>query len=320
MPELKHQFVTTNGIRMHYVEQGSGPLVVLCHGWPESWYSYRHQVPALAAAGFRVVAPDQRGYGQTDKPDPIESYNILNLTGDIVGLVNRLGVDSAVIVGHDWGSPVAWHCALLRPDIFRAVALLSVPYVPRGSGRPTQVMKAMAGDNHHYTVYFQEPGRAERELEEDPRRSLAMILYSLSGDAPAAERWKHIFPKTKRFIESVTMPTRLPPWLSEADLDFFAGEFKRAGFRGGLNWYRNFDRNAELTPFLDGAKLRQPSIFAAGEHDVVRDMIPGGFEHIGMFMPNLKKKEIVVGAGHWIQQERPKRINELLIEFLQNLG
>jgi pimeloyl-ACP methyl ester carboxylesterase len=320
MPELKHQFVTTNGIRMHYVEQGSGPLVLLCHGWPESWYSYRHQIPALAAAGYRVVAPDQRGYGQTDKPEAIESYNILNLTGDIVGLVNSLGAESAVIVGHDWGAPVAWHCALLRPDIFRAIALLSVPYASLGRGRPTDFMKAAAGNDNHYTIYFQQPGRAERELEEDPRRSLAMILYSLSGDATPAERWKHIFPKSKRFIDSVTMPKELPSWLTEADLDFFAGEFKRAGFRGGLNWYRNFDRNSELTPFLDGAKLRQTSIFAAGEHDVVGDMIPGRYEHVGMFMTNLKKKVIIPGAGHWIQQERPKEINELLIEFLQNLG
>jgi pimeloyl-ACP methyl ester carboxylesterase len=318
MSELKHQFATTNGIRMHYVEQGSGPLVVLCHGWPESWYSYRHQIPALAAAGFRVVAPDQRGYGQTDKPQPIESYNILNLVGDIVGLVNGLGVDSATIVGHDWGAPVAWHSALLRPDIFHSIALLSVPYFPRGPMRPTDGMKAMAGENHFYQLYFQEPGRVERELDENPRRAMAMMLYSASGDPSPAEEWKFIFPKTMRFIDSGIVPAKLPAWLTEADLDFFEGEFKRAGFRGGVNWYRNFDRNWELTPFLDGAKLRQPALFAAGEKDVVGKMIPGGYQHAAMFMPNLKKKAIIPGAGHWIQQERPKEINELLIEFLKN--
>ena len=316
MAELKHKFVDTNGIRMHYVEQGSGPLVVLCHGWPESWYSWRHQIPALADAGFRVVAPDQRGYGQTD---PIESYNILNLVGDIVGLVNSLGVDSAVIAGHDWGAPVAWNSALLRPDIFRAIALLSVPYFPRGPMRPSVGMKALAGDNHFYQLYFQEPGKVEKELDADPRRSMAMMLYSASGDPPPAEQWKFIFPKTMKFIETGTVPKKLPPWLTEADLDFFAGEFKRSGFRGGVNWYRNFDRNWEMTAFLDGAKLRQPSVFAAGDQDAVGKMVQGAYDVAGAFMPNLKKKVIIPGAGHWIQQERPKEINEVLIEFLKSL-
>src|SRR5216684_738335 len=319
MAELQHKFITTNGIKMHYVEQGSGPLVVLCHGWPESWYSYRHQIPALAAAGFRVIAPDQRGYGQTDKPEPIESYNILNLTGDIVGLVNGIGADSAVIVGHDWGAPVAWNSAILRPDIFRAIALLSVPYLPRGSGHPSDAMKAVAGDQNFYQLYFQEPGKVEKELDADPRRSMAMMLYSASGDPPPSERWKFRFPKSMRFSETGVVPKQLPSWLTEADLDFFANEFKQAGFRGGINWYRNFDRNWELTPFLDGAKLRQPAVFAAGEDDVVGQMYPGVYEMAGASTPNLKKKVIIAGAGHWIQQERPKEVNEILIEFLKGL-
>ncbi len=317
MPELQHKYVNSNGIRMHYVEQGEGPLVILCHGWPESWYSWRHQIPALAAAGFRVVAPDQRGYGHTDAPEPIESYNIFNLVGDIVGLVNSLGVESAVIVGHDWGAPVAWNSALLRPDIFRAIALHSVPYFPRTPIRPTDAMKAMAGDQNFYQLYFQEPGKVEKELDADPRRSMAMVLYSASGDVPRTGEFSILFPKEKKFIETGIVPDKLPPWLTEADLDFFAGEFKRAGFRGGVNWYRNFDRNWELTPFLDGAKLRQPAVFAAGELDVVAKMIPGGYAMAGAFTPNLKKKVIIPGAGHWVQQERPKEINEILIEFLQ---
>ena len=319
MAELQHKFVTTNGIRMHYVEQGAGPLVVLCHGWPESWYSYRHQIPALAAAGFRVVAPDQRGFGQTDRPEPIEAYNILNLAGDIVGLVNSLGFDSAAIVGHDWGAPVAWHCALLRPDIFHAIALLSVPYLARGTTHPAQAMQAMAGQDNFYQLYFQEPGKAEKELETDPRRAMAMLLYSLSGDAQPEEQWKFRFPKSMKFIDTGVVPRQLPPWLSEADLDFFAAEFKRAGFRGGLNWYRNAERNWELTPFLDGAKLRQPALFAAGSEDCVGKMYPGVFEMAGTFTPNLKKQVIIPGAGHWTQQERPAEVNQLLIEFLRSL-
>jgi pimeloyl-ACP methyl ester carboxylesterase len=224
-----------------------------------------------------------------------------------------------VIAGHDWGAPVAWNSALLRPDIFRAIALLSVPYFPRGSMRPTDGMKALAGDQHFYQLYFQEPGKVEKELDADPRRSMAMVLFSGSGDAPRDGEFAFLFPKTKKFIETGTMPDKLPAWLTEADLDFFAGEFKRAGFRGGVNWYRNSDRNWELTPFLDGAKLRQPAVFVAGEHDVVGKMIPGGYEIAGAFTPNLKKKVIVPGAGHWIQQERPKETNEVLIEFLKSL-
>jgi pimeloyl-ACP methyl ester carboxylesterase len=319
MAELQHKFVTTNGIRMHYVEQGAGPLVVLCHGWPESWYSYRHQIPALAAAGFRVVAPDQRGYGQTDKPDAIEAYNILNLVGDIIGLVNSVGADTASIVGHDWGAPVAWHCALLRPDIFHAIALLSVPYRPRGATHPAQAMQAIAGEENFYQLYFQEPGRAEAELEADPRRAMAMLLYSLSGDARPEEQWKFRFPKSMKFIDTGVVPKQLPPWLSEADLDFFAGELKGAGFRGGLNWYRNTERNWELTPFLDGAKLRQPALFVAGSEDCVGKMVPGRFQMAGAFTPNLKKQMIIPGAGHWTQQERPAEVNQLLIEFLRSL-
>jgi epoxide hydrolase A/B len=319
MSTLQHRFVDTNGIRMHYVEQGKGPLVVLCHGWPESWYSWRHQIPALAAAGFHVVAPDQRGYGQTGAPEPIESYNILNLVGDIVGLVNSLGAESAVIAGHDWGSPVAWNSALLRPDIFRGIALLSVPYFPRTPMRPSDAMKALAGDQNFYILYFQEPGKVEKELDADPRATMARVLYSASGDAPRDGEFSFLFPKTKKFIETGTMPDKLPAWLTEADLDFFGGEFKRVGFRGGVNWYRNFDRNWELTPFLDGAKLRQPAVFAAGEHDVVGKMNPTAYEMAGAFTPNLKKKVIIPGGGHWIQQERATEINEILIEFLNSL-
>jgi pimeloyl-ACP methyl ester carboxylesterase len=319
MSELQHKFVTSNGIKMHFVEQGEGPVVVMCHGWPESWYSYRHQIRALADAGYRVIAPDQRGYGQTDAPEAIDSYNVLNLVGDIIGMLNSEAITSATVVGHDWGAPVAWNCALLRPDIFHSIALLSVPYFLRGSMRPMDGMRAMAGDQNFYQLYFQEPGKVEKELDADPRRSMAMILYSASGDSPPSEVWKPFFPKSMKFIDTGTVPKQLPAWLTEADLDFFAGEFKRRGFRGGVNWYRNFDRNWELTPFLEGAMLRQPSIFVAGERDVVGKMIPGGYANAGMFMPGLKKSVIIPGAGHWIQQERPAEVNALLLEFLKSL-
>ncbi len=322
MAEPKHRFVETNGIKMHVAEQGEGPTVLMCHGWPESWYSWRHQIAALADAGFHAVAPDQRGYGQTERPEPIEAYNVLQLAGDIVGLVNEMGAEPVVIVGHDWGAPVAWYSALLRPDLFRAVALLSVPYLPRSSVRPSLALGAMAGEKNFYQLYFQEPGKVERELEEDARRTMAMLLYSASGDAPENERWRYLFEKDERFIESGVLPKKLPPWLSEKDLDFFAGEFKRTGFRGGINWYRNIDRNWELTPFLDGAKVLQPAIFITGDADPVLPMTGGtngAYAALDVTMPNLRKKVLIPGAGHWIQQERPGEVNRLLIEFLKNL-
>ena len=321
MSSLNHRSIETNGINMHFVEQGEGPLVIMCHGWPESWYSWRHQLSALAEAGIHAVAPDQRGYGQTDKPEAIEAYNILQLTGDIVGLVRALGEERAIIVGHDWGAPVAWHCALLRPDIFYALGLLSVPYLPRipGNMRATEAMSRMAGEQEFYQLYFQEPGKAEAEFEADVRKSMLAFLYSASGDPPPEQRWRFLFGKHEKLMDTVTVPDTLPNWLTEADLDFFTKEFEQTGFRGGLNWYRNIDRMSELTPFLIGAKIQQPTLFVAGEIDAVVLMYGEQIKTLGQNIPNLKKKVMIPGAGHWIQQERPSEVNEQVIEFLKDL-
>ena len=319
MNTIHHRVLDTNGIRMHIAEQGEGPLVILCHGWPESWYSWRHQLPALAGAGYHVVAPDQRGYGQTDKPEAIEEYHILKLTADIVGLVHALGEKHAVIVGHDWGAPVAWHCALLRPDIFRVLGLLSVPYLQRSwtDPRPTVGMKHLEGDQFHfYQSYFQEPGKAEAEFEADIRKSLLAFLYSASGDPPPAQRWRFLFKKSETLMDSVTVPTVLPSWLTEQDLEFFVQEFTRSGFRGGLNWYRNIDRMWEFSAPLCGAQIQQPTLFVAGEVDAVLTMYPDAVAKLEQAIPNLTKKVILPGAGHWIQQERPTEVNRLLLEFL----
>jgi len=319
--EASERLIDTNGIKMHIAEQGQGPLVIMCHGFPELGYSWRHQLPALAEAGFHAVAPDQRGYGQTDCPEPIEAYNILQLVGDIVGLVHALGKEKAVIVGHDWGSPVAWNCALLRPDIFHALILLSVPYSPRpwGSIRPTEAMKNMAGDFNFYILYFQEPGKVEKEIEENVRESVLKFLYSASGDPPPDKRWNFLFSKDQRFIDTGYLPDTLPAWLTEEDVDVFAEGFKRTGFRGGVNWYRNIDRNWELTPFLSEAKIHQPSLFIAGELDGVITMSRPAFDNLENTVPDLKKKVLIPGAGHWVQQERPQEVNDLLIEFLKGM-
>lgn len=326
MTGVKHRTLETNGIRMHVAEQGAGPLVVLCHGFPESWYSWRHQLPALAEAGFHAVAPDMRGYGQTDRPEAIDQYTLLHLVGDMVGLVDALGAESAVIAGHDWGAPVAWHAALLRPDRFRAVVGLSVPYRPRGPVQPTSAMP-QTDDAVFYQLYFQRPGVAEAELERDVRLSIRRMLYSGSGDVPRAAPTISspdavgMVPRQGGFLSRTVEPTTLPPWLTEADIEFYAGEFERSGFRGGLNWYRNIDRNWELLAPFAGARVTVPALYVAGDRDLVvafrgmDQLIPS----LKRFVPELRKTVMLPGCGHWTQQERPAEVNAAMIEFLRGL-
>jgi len=320
--ETTTRIIDSNGIKMHITEAGQGPLVILCHGFPELGYSWRHQLSALAEAGYHAVAPDQRGYGKTECPESIESYKIFDLVGDMVGLVHALGEDKAVLAGHDWGSPVAWNCALLRPDLFHALILLSVPYAQRTwTGiPPTAGMQKMAGDKHFYMVYFQEPGKVEKELEEDVRKTIVSTLYSLSGDAPPEDRWKFAFDKGQRFMDTAPMPAALPGWITEKDIDVFTEAFQRTGFRGGVNWYRNIDRNWALTPFLSGARISQPSLFIAGEMDGVIAFSRSAFDRLEQTMPNLKEKVLIPGAGHWIQQERPREVSDRMIQFLRDIA
>jgi pimeloyl-ACP methyl ester carboxylesterase len=316
MGTIEHRFVQTNGIRMHVAEHGSGPLVILCHGFPESWYSWRHQLQALADAGYRVVAPDMRGYGQTDAPADVAEYSMLHLVGDIVGLVAEQGASQAVVVGHDWGAPVAWHCALLRPDLFRGVAALSVPYRGRGSVPPTSVMPR---DERmvFYQLYFQHPGVAEAELAADVRFTMRALLYGGSGDAPQPADLLMV-PRDGGFLTRAAPGARLPDWLREEDLDFYAAEFARAGFRGGLNWYRNIDRNWALLAPFSGAKVTVPALFIGGERDPVlaspaaRHVVA----HLAESAPRLHRCVMLPGCGHWTQQERAHEVNAALLDFL----
>lgn len=315
---LKHRFLPTNGIRMHIAEEGTGPLVILCHGWPESWYSWRHQLKALAEAGYHAVAPDQRGYGQTEQPESIDRYTLLHLVGDLVGLVGALGEKSAVLVGHDWGAQVVWTSALLRPDLFRAVVGLSVPVLPRSALAPTQSMKRVYGDRFFYQLYFQKPGVAEAELERDVRATLRRVLYTSSA-AGAPQRSAETAARAKSFLETTIEPKTLPSWLTEADLDFYTGEFQRNGFRGPLNWYRNIDRNWELlAPFAD-VKVKPPALYLGGQQDPVLQF-PGyraAVEHMADLVPNLRPVVLLDNCGHWIQQEKPKETTDALIAFLR---
>lgn len=258
---------------------------------------------------------------QTDHPTAIGDYDILSLNADIVGLVDSLGERQAVVVGHDWGAAVAWHCALLQPDLFRALGLLSVPFLPRtwSDPRPTDARRVIAGDGEFYQLYFQDPGRAEAELDADIRRSLTMFLYAASGDAPPEKRWRYRFAKGEKLLDTGGLPDVLPNWLTEADLDQYTNAFAAGGFRGPLNWYRNLDRMWELTRFLCGARVRQPSRFAAGSRDAMVEMYHAAYLALDKTMPNLRSNTLLDGAGHWVNQERAADVNWLLIEFLRGL-
>jgi len=311
--------VQLDDIRMRFAEQGSGPLVLFCHGWPESWYSWRHQMAAVAAAGFRAVAPDMRGYGGTDAPQDPSKYSLLHLVGDMVGLLKVLGETQAVLVGHDWGAPVAWHAALLRPDLFRAVVGMSVPYAPPSKVDLVSALERQ-GVQDFYIQYFQTPGVAEAEFERDVSASIRRVHFSGSGDAPEQASFGMLAPGTG-FLANTIDPAILPPWMDEDDVAYFAGEFGRSGFRGGLNWYRCLRLNAELLAPWRGAPIRQPSMFIAGARDGVL-RFPASTAQIDRYvstLPGLRGCHIIEGAGHWIQRERADTVSALLLEFLRGV-
>ncbi|WP_213805820.1 alpha/beta hydrolase [Granulicella sp. dw_53] len=319
MAGIVHRTVESNGIRIHIAEQGEGPLVLLCHGFPESWYSWRHQLKALAKAGFRAVAPDMRGYGGTDRPEAVESYTLIHHVGDMVGLVQALGESQAVIVGHDWGAPVAWNAALMRPDLFRGVVGLSVPIRPRSAVRPTTLMPRREGAIW-YSLYFQEYGRADAEFGRDVRESLYTLMGSGFGETLPDDKLVMADP-VRGLLVNFPRPAELPAWLSDEDLNQYTAQFNKTGFTGGLNWYRNMDRNWELLAPWDGAKVRVPGLYICGDRDVVGRFL--GFDSVvaGLkdLVPNLRGSVRLPDCGHWTQQEKPDEVNAALIRFLREL-
>lgn len=306
----KTETLAVNGIEMAVTIEGSGPLVILCHGWPELSFSWRHQIPALAAAGFRVAAPDMRGFGGTSAPNDVGAYTLFHNVGDIVALVGALGETQAAIVGHDWGAPVAWHCAMFRPDIFPVVAALSVPLGRRARGKPLDALRA-AGVTWFYWHYFQEPGVAEAEFEADVDRFMRLVTYGRGLNL--------ILKPGGKFLDGGQVPDTMPGWLDETSLAHMVATYRKTGFRGGLNWYRNIDRNWELTAPWQDAKIQQPALFIAGMNDgVIRGPIgEKSLADLENLVPNLRRKVVLEGAGHWIQQERPAEVNAELIAFLR---
>jgi pimeloyl-ACP methyl ester carboxylesterase len=312
--------VVANGITQRYAECGTGPVILFCHGWPESWYSWRHQMLALASAGYRCIAPDMRGYGGTDAPQAVEEYTILDLVGDMVSLLRALDARNVIVIGHDWGAPVAWHCALLRPDLFRAIVGMSVPWALRGKIDLLSSLEKQ-GITRFYMQYFQEPGVAEAEFERNVRDALIKVYFNSSGDQPDSEKSLAVLEPDAGFLDNKAAPTKLPTWLSEKDLDWFAGEFRRTGFRGGLNWYRNLTRNWRLTSAWQSQPILQPSLFIAGSRDGVLKFpaSKAQIEHFPKSLPGIRGTHILEGAGHWIQQERALEVNQLLLDFVKDL-
>ena len=313
---VRERVVAVGDVELHVLEAGtSGPLVVLAHGFPELAWSWRRQLPVLADAGYRVIAPDQRGYGGSSRPAAIEDYDIFHLTGDLAGLLDALDEEQATFVGHDWGAMAVWQLALLHPTRVRGVAALSVPYVPRATAPPTERFRAIFGDAFFYILYFQEPGIADADLGADPARTLRRMFAGLPRDVTEPETVTS--GEALGFVDRMPEPDRLPDWLPAGDLDHYISEFRRTGFTGGLNWYRNFDRNWALTPHLDGAHVTVPSLFIGGSADPVLAL--SSPDRQLPYLDDLRGTVIVDGAGHWIQQEAADEVNRALLSFLHGL-
>lgn len=301
--------ITVNGLSIHVAEQGAGPLVLLLHGWPETSHSWRHQMQPLAEAGYHVVAPDQRGYGRSDCPADIDQYTLLHLAGDVVGLIGALGEEEAIVVGHDWGAPVAWNTALLRPDLVRGVAGISVPPAPRSPVSPLSVLRQHFGDGF-YQLYFQQPGVAEAEFTADLRTTFRKLLGGESTGAP-------IVPDGSGFLDLFTDPDALPGWLAEEDIDVAVESFGRSGFAGGLNWYRNIDRSWSLLAAWQDAVITPPALYLCSETDLTRAFTDTA--GIATLASDLRGVIDIPEAGHWVQMERPDDVNAALLDFFKQL-
>jgi pimeloyl-ACP methyl ester carboxylesterase len=311
--------VTREGVNLAVDVGGEGPPIVLAHGFPELAFSWRHQVPALLEAGFKVAVPDQRGYGRSDRPDAIEAYDIVQLTGDLLAVLDSLGEERAIFVGHDWGALVVWQLALMAPERVAGVVGMSVPFLPRAPLPTITLLRQIYANAFFYMVYFQEPGVADAELSADPARTMRRMLAGLAADQfSGADRAAMSADDERGFIARLPEPKALPPWLSQEELDHYVAEFTRTGFTGGLNWYRNLDRNWHLSEGWADAHVTCPSLFIAGTLDPVLTFAPpdSGLAWLDDHRGNV----LIEGAGHWVQQERPAEVNAALLGFLDDVA
>jgi pimeloyl-ACP methyl ester carboxylesterase len=292
--------VDAGGLRMQVADAGAGPPVILIHGFPELWYSWRHQLRDLAAAGFHAIAPDMRGFGGTDRPARTDSYDAVTLAGDVLALGDAFGYERFAVVGHDWGANVAWELARRHPERVSAVAALSVPFVPRAPAPPIAILRKHAGEDF-YMVWFQQPGVAEAALERDVLRTLR-----------TTEVWN-----AEWALRDGDMPAR-PAFWTEEDEELYVCSFSRTGFTGGLNWYRNIDRNWELSEDVADRRIEPPAFFLTGARDPVRRFMPA--EAMDGWVTDLRETIVLDGAGHWVQQQAAEAVSEALVRFLREAG
>jgi len=321
MPDF--QIIDAGRAKLRAVVQGEGPLVILVHGFPESWYSWRHQIGPIANAGYKVAALDVRGYGGSDKPQPIEAYSMEELTGDVTGVAAALAPgEKAILIGHDWGAPIVWNTALSRPDVISAVAGLSVPF----SGVPTRPFTEIFTENFtskghfFYQAWFQNVGPPEAEAEADVRDFLRKFYFGIAGEAPDGS-----WPQKKHgatMLEGMKDPGVFPAWLTDADLDYYVGEFERSGFRGPISRYRNHERDFEWLQQFKDRKLEMPTLLIGGDRDPAFNgfgRIPDPSAMMRNFVTDLRAAHILPGCGHWTQQERPAEVNAMLLAWLKGL-
>lgn len=320
---METQFVTVQSgeVSLRVAVEGSGPLVLMVHGWPESWYSWRRQMQPVAAAGFTAAALDVRGYGGSSRPHPVEAYAMEHMIADLQAVADALGGGRAILIGHDWGGPIVWNSALADPVRFRAVAGLSIPYVGRGKESFLTIMKRVFTDQGRffYIVYFQDEGVAEAAFEADVRSALRKVYYSICGEAPDGT-WPAAKKHGDPLLDGLVDPDPFPAWLTEADIDYFVSEFERSGFRGPFNRYRNFDRDFAYLARYGGRRIEQPALFIAGTRDMGVRMSGPDFEsRMREHIPDLRGVHWLEGCGHWTQQERPDEVNRLLLDWLAAL-
>ncbi len=313
---ITDRIVATRGVELRVLDAGSGPPVVLAHGFPELSYSWRHQIPVLAEHGYRVLVPDQRGYGRSTCPPRVEDYDIECLTGDLLALLDDIGEERGVFVGHDWGAIVVWNLALLAPERVAGVVGISVPMMARPPMPPVQLLRQVLGDAFFYMVYFQEPDRPEADLGRNPATTMRRLLAARMPDGDAIDP-SFMANDGRGFVDRIPEPDGLPAWLSQAELDHFTAEFTRTGFSGGINWYRNLDRNWTLTEHVDGHHVEAPAMFIGGSRDPVLMMSPP--ELARPLLDDDRGLVLVDGAGHWVHQEDPDAVNAALLTFLGGL-